>query len=66
LTFIQLFIQLFMKSIPDIRVLIGNDALLQRGLAKNFEQYNNEQFTPVDMPGHDYKVIFFFFPSEYL
>jgi len=43
----------------DIRVLIGNDALLQRGLAKHFEQYNTEQFTPVDLPGHSHKVFFF-------
>lgn len=41
----------------DIRVLIGNDALLQRGVSKQFEQYNSEQFTPVDMPGQNYKVI---------
>jgi len=41
----------------DIRVLVGNDALLQRGVSKQFEQYNSEQFTPVDMPGQSYKVI---------
>jgi len=41
----------------DIRVLIGNDALLQRGVSKQFEQYNTEQFTPVDMPGQSYKVV---------
>jgi len=41
----------------DIRVLIGNDALLQRGVSKQFEQYNTEQFTPVDVPGQSYKVV---------
>lgn len=41
----------------DIRVLIGNDALLQRGVAKQFEEYNVQQFTPVDMPGQSYKVV---------
>jgi len=41
----------------DIRVLVGNDALLQRGVSKQFEQYNTEQFTPVDMPGQNYKVV---------
>jgi hypothetical protein len=40
----------------DIRVLIGNDSLLQRGVSKQFEQYNTEQFTAVDMPGQSYKV----------
>jgi len=44
--------------LADIRVLIGNDALLQRGVSKQFEQYNTEQFTPVDMPGQSYKVTF--------
>jgi len=41
----------------DVRVLIGNDGLLQRGLTKQFEQYNTEQFTPVDLPGHSHKAI---------
>jgi len=41
----------------DIRVLIGNDQLLQRGVSKTFEQYNSEQFTPVDVPGQSHKVI---------
>lgn len=41
----------------DIRVLINNDALLQRGVSGAFQEYNTEQFTPVDMPGQNYKVI---------
>lgn len=41
----------------DIRVLINNDTLLQRGVANAFQEYNTEQFTPVDMPGQSYKVI---------
>jgi capping protein alpha len=41
----------------DIRVLIGNDQLLQRGVTPHFEQYNTEQFTPVDVPGQSHKVI---------
>jgi len=41
----------------DIRVLIGNDQLLQRGVSKVFEQYNTEQFTPVDVPNQSHKVI---------
>jgi len=41
----------------DIRVLINNDQLLQRGVANAFQEYNTEQFQPVDMPGQSYKVI---------
>jgi len=40
----------------DIRVLIGNDSLLQKGVSKQIEQYNTEQFIPVDMPDQNYKV----------
>jgi len=41
----------------DIRVLINNDTLLQKGILPYFEQYNTEQFAPVDLPGQSHKVI---------
>jgi len=40
-------------------VLINNDALLQKGVAGAFQEYNTEQYTPVDMPGQSYKVLVF-------
>jgi len=41
----------------DIRVLINNDSLLQRGVANAFQEYNTEQFTPVDVPNTNHKVV---------
>ena len=43
---------------PDVRVLINNDGALQAGVAGAFQEYNTEQFTPVDVPGQSYKVRF--------
>jgi hypothetical protein len=40
----------------DVRVLVNNDTALQAGVAGAFQEYNTEQFTPVDMPGQSYKV----------
>ena len=38
--------------------MINNDTALQGGVADAFQQYNTEQFTPVDVPGQNYKVRF--------
>jgi len=47
----------FSDVFNDIRVLVNNDALLQRGVMGAFQEYNTEQFQPVDMPGQSYKVV---------
>lgn len=41
----------------DVRELIGNDDLLNRGAFDIFHTYNIEQLIPVDVPDKDYKVI---------
>ncbi|KAJ3162387.1 hypothetical protein HDU86_004867 [Geranomyces michiganensis] len=41
----------------DVRVLMEDEALLQDGVGRCFEEYNVEQFTTVVPPGKDYAVI---------
>lgn len=42
----------------DVRVLLNNDSLLERGCSKAISDYNKEQFIPVKIDGVDAPVIF--------
>ncbi|RKO91143.1 f-actin-capping protein subunit alpha-like protein [Blyttiomyces helicus] len=41
----------------DVRTLLDDDALLQRGIGEAFEEHNTEQLVAVDVPGAEHKVI---------
>ncbi|KAG9033802.1 F-actin-capping protein subunit alpha [Tulasnella sp. JGI-2019a] len=41
----------------DVRAIIANDAELEHGIHSALEEYNLTQFTTVDVPGHDHKVV---------
>ncbi|KAL0482316.1 hypothetical protein AKO1_012937 [Acrasis kona] len=47
----------FEDVLSDVRELIGNDDLLNKGAFDIFHTYNIEQLIPVDVPGKDYKII---------
>lgn len=41
----------------DVRNIIADDAELEKGIAAALEEYNLSQFTTVDVPGHQHKII---------
>jgi capping protein alpha len=47
----------FEDVLSDVRELIANDELLNKGAFEIFHTYNVEQLIPVDVPDKDYKVI---------
>ncbi|KAG0087473.1 F-actin-capping protein [Podila epicladia] len=48
----------FLKAAPpDVRVLVGDDELLEGGILAALEEYNTEELATVDVPGIDGKVI---------
>jgi capping protein alpha len=42
----------------DIRVLVEDDELLEKGIAEPFEEYNTSNFVTVSLPGQQHQVRF--------
>ncbi|KAG8843047.1 F-actin-capping protein subunit alpha [Tulasnella sp. 330] len=43
--------------LSDVRAIIANDTELEQGIHAALEEYNLTQFTVVDVPEHDHKVV---------
>jgi len=47
----------FEDVLSDVRELVNDDELLNRGAFDIFHTYNVEQLIPVDVPNQNYKVL---------
>lgn len=51
----------YLIFLPDVRGLVGDDDLLNKGALDIFHTYNVEQLIPVDVPDKETKVFQFAF-----